>query len=225
MARPRDRIQESSVPSTLPYAAKLGHRKEKGSVEDAVFAATEELLLTYPIADVTVAQILERAGVSRTTFYHYFTSKLTVVSAMLDNLQTELVDVMRPWFGRGERDPEAALRESLVAVAGVWAKHRPVMRASTENWHAEPELGERWVAMMDRFIVDIAAQIDRERAAGAAPPGADSRQIATTLVWAGERLMYIAGWGMMGHNLERDAVDGMVATWMGAVYGGFGGPR
>ena len=51
--------------------------------EQAIFAATEELLEQVPLQDLSVAQIIERAGVSRATFYFYFSSKYAVVTGLL----------------------------------------------------------------------------------------------------------------------------------------------
>lgn len=217
MARPREKRK---APGAFPFAERQAEPRELSSVELAVFTATESLLQTIPVADLTVAQILGRADISRTTFYHYFSSKHAVVSAMLEALQAELVDVMQPWFARGDRAASAAVRDAIVAVADVWARHRPILRASTENWHAEPEIGRPWVAMMDRFTTDIAAQIERERAAGTAPAGVAAEDLARTLVWGSERMLYLAGFGIHGERREHEAVDALIAMWIGTIYHG-----
>jgi AcrR family transcriptional regulator len=220
-ARPRPRHVTTTADTGrehgLPFAAKAVSA-EPSAIEQGIFTATEELLQETSLDDLAVAQILERADVSRTTFYRYFTSKHQVVSAMLGALQAELVDVMQPWFARGDREPEAALRDAMSAVASVWARHRPVLRACSEHWHADPEIGERWVMMMDRFAADISKQIDRERRKGNAPKGVSSSKLAMHLTWGSERLLYLAGFGMCGPRMEDDAVDAIVATWLGTVY-------
>jgi AcrR family transcriptional regulator len=183
-----------------------------------IFSATEGLLQHTPLGDLAVADILLEADVSRTSFYKYFTSKAMVVSAMLRTCQAELRDVMGPWSGRGGRPADQALREALDAVAKVWGRHRPVLRAGSESWHAEPEIGPQWIAMMDYFTESIGRQITRERKAGVAPDGVDSLQIARHLAWGGERLLYLAGFGMYGDGYESEVVDAMVAIWLGAIY-------
>lgn len=203
--------------ASYPFAARRGDAAPS-AVETTIFTATEDLLSTTSIADLTVADVLARARVSRTTFYRYFTSKHQVVSALLEAVQAELVDVMQPWFARSGRPPAEALHEALSAVARVWARHRSVLRASSEDWHADPAIGERWVAMMDRFTEDIATAIDAERQAGAAPGGAASVDLARHLSWGSERMFYLAGFGLCGPELEQDAVDAMVAVWIGTIY-------
>lgn len=208
----------STAQRAYPFAAKADAPRPPSTVEAGIFAATEALLQRKPIGDLTVADILAEADVSRTTFYKYFTSKAMVVSAMLRACQAEMLDVMRPWATRGERPAEEALREAMDAVAKVWQRHRLVLRAASESWHAEPEIGQQWVAMMDYFVEDISRQITHERKAGVAPPGEDSKQVARLLAWGGERLFYLAGFGLCGPGHESAAVDAMVAVWMGAIY-------
>jgi len=214
--RPRTAKNSAAVTERpFPFAARGTSRS---TIEQTIFDATEDLLQSTSLEDLTVAHILERADISRTTFYRYFTSKHQVVSAMLEAVQQELVDVMQPWFTRGDRAPDAALSDALGSVADVWGRHRPVLRACSEHWHSDPEIGERWVAMMDRFTSDISRQIDRERKAGEAPKGVDSRKLALHLAWSCERLFYLAGFGLAGDNREQDAVDVLVAAWVGALY-------
>jgi AcrR family transcriptional regulator len=223
MTRPRQRSRTKSPPfggnatRLFPFAVKA-KKDAPSEIERSIFEATEDLLQSISFDELTVAHILERAGISRTTFYRYFTSKHLVVSAMLDELQAELVDVMRVWVQRADRAPEKALSDAMTAVADLYTRHRPVLRAGSENWHSDPEIGERWVRMMDRMSADIAQQIEHERKRGSAPGGVDSRSLARCLIWGSERAFYLAGYGHLGAKLERDAVDVIVATWLGSIY-------
>jgi AcrR family transcriptional regulator len=201
----------------LPFAGKA-ETEAPSPVEQEIFDAMEELLTTTSLDDLAVAQILEKADVSRTTFYRYFTSKHQVVSALLAALQLELVDVMQPWYTRPEESPKQALTESITAVAQLWQRHRPVLRACSENWHSDPEIGEKWVAMMDRFASGTSRQIEYERRRGLAPKGVSSRKLALHLTWSSERQLYLAGFGMYGPKLEMDAVETIVAMWLGSIY-------
>jgi AcrR family transcriptional regulator len=202
----------------MPYDTRKAAVKGPSGAEQSIFATTEALLNTTPLSDLTVEEILQHAGVSRTTFYKKFASKYSVVSAMLKNLQAELVDIMRPWFADEQATPSAALRDAITAVAELWQRHRPILRASSENWHAEPEVGRPWTAMMARFVHDIAEKIDEERLRGIAPAGVDSTALARTLVWSSERMLYLAGFGLCGDHRELDVIDALVATWVGTIY-------
>ena len=208
-----------SATANFPFATKANSETAGASlIQRRIFDATEQLLQTKSLGDLTVADILPVAGVSRTTFYRYFTSKHMVVSARLKELQDELLGVMLPWSTRGKRPPGEALREAMTDVATVWSLHRPVLRASSESWHREPEIGEQWVAMINTFVADIAHQIDRERKAGVAPDGIDSTELARHLAWGSERMLYLAGFGICGPGLEKDVVESLVAVWTSVIY-------
>jgi AcrR family transcriptional regulator len=190
--------------------------------EGAIFEATERLLVEVPLHDLSVAQIIEEAGVSRATFYFYFSSKFAVVTGLLAQVMEEIYEVVQPFTAREDGTaPEVALRQSLEASTALWAAHRPALRAVTEHWHEFDELRALWLSVVQRFTLAVAAEIDRERKAGIAPPGPDSRQVAAALIWGTERCLYVAGLGV-DENIprEQDLVEPLMSLWLGGLYGG-----
>jgi AcrR family transcriptional regulator len=174
-----------------------------------------------PLHDLTVADIIAEAGVSRATFYFYFSSKFAVLNALLAQVTDEIYEVSQPYLNRDEEEPpEHALRRGLEAATAVWSQHRAVLRATAQSWHAVPELQELWLGVFERFTEAFAAEIDRERAAGIAPDGPDSRQLSACLLHATERCLYVAGL-RVDRNLpdEESIVGPVLALWEGAIYG------
>jgi TetR/AcrR family transcriptional regulator, ethionamide resistance regulator len=186
-----------------------------------IFAATEELLERVPLHDLSVAQIIDQAEISRATFYAYFSSKFDVVVGLLTNVLDDVYDVARLFIERPDDEPpDQALRRALDATTRVWRTHRFALRAATEHWHSVPELRAMWLGMVARFTDGIAGEIDRQRAAGIAPPGTDSRELTAVLLWATERSLYVAGLDA-GSPLpsEQRSVPALYAVWRGAIYG------
>jgi AcrR family transcriptional regulator len=198
-------------------------RRHTGSsaTEVAIFEATERLLATQGLHDISVADILEEAGISRATFYFYFSSKFAVVTGMLGRLYEEIFEVVQPFISREEDEsPEQALRRSLQASADVWTQHQAAMRAVHEHWAVVPELRAAWLEIVERFTDALAAAIDRDRAAGLAVNGPSSHQLAAMLLWSTDRCLYVASLGVDDDLLgERETVEPLMAIWMGAVYG------
>ena len=187
-----------------------GHRGSS-EAETAILDAAERLLADVPLHALSVAQIIREADTSRATFYFYFSSKFGVLTALVARVMDEVYEVSRP---------TEALAARVRAATVVWSSHRPVLRATVENWHAFPELRTLWLSFIERFSRAIAAEIDHERARGKAPAGTDSRQLATVLAWTVERSLYVAGLGV--HDFladETDAADALASIWLGAVYG------
>lgn len=213
---PSRKQQATRVVSMTTRAQRL--RRAPGEVRAVVFAAVEELLREVSVSDLSVERIIVQAEISRSTFYAHFTSKYHLLTALLDDLEVEFDKALGPWFSTEHEDPEVTLRVSLTAVSELWRKHQPIMRAASETWHMVPELGARWVELMNHYIDTIAARIDYLRQRGLAPQGVNSKIIAQVLGWGGERMHYVAGWNLYGAAGESDAVEVLMTIWLGAIY-------
>ncbi len=186
-----------------------------------MFAATERLLSGVPLHDLSVADIIGEAGISRATFYFYFSSKYAVVSGLLARVMGEIFEVVQPFVQRSpEVEPQAALRTSLEAAIALWVSHRPALRAIHESWNATDELRSLWTSVVEQFTIAVGAELDREREAGLAPAGADSYALAATLLWGTERCLYVAGLGVDPRlSSEAETLEPLMAMWCGAMYG------
>ena len=188
-------------------------------MEMAILDATQNLLQTTALSDVSVARIIEQAEVSRTSFYFYFSSKEDVVVALVKETSREVAGLIQPLLNRGDTPPEDAVRESLTHWMTVAGEHAPVLAAAAEEWPRSPEIGEVWLRVMRRVSDALARAIDAERSAGVAPAGVDSKTLATSLVWATERTFHVSAIGMQWLPDVESAIEPLVQMYMGAIYG------
>ena len=65
-----------------------------------------------------MADIIDAAGVSRTSFYAYFASKTAVIAECLREVMDQVIVAVRPFHSQSGGDAEAAIRVSLPAVGG-----------------------------------------------------------------------------------------------------------
>jgi AcrR family transcriptional regulator len=185
-----------------------------------VLEATARLLQTTSLADLSVAQILAAADVGRTSFYENFTSKDDVVVKLMDSLSDEMAAGMAPMFERGERSADDAFALGLRHLIDTAARYAPLLVAVSEEWPAIPALREIWFRLQGDFTKRLARLIDAERAAGAAPPGADARALAASLVWTAERAFHVAVGGGHPTLANADAVVApLVQLFVGTIYG------
>jgi TetR/AcrR family transcriptional regulator, ethionamide resistance regulator len=220
------------TPETAPHESivrplfsnAVGPRAHDGAsdAELAIFSATERLLDSTALQKISVAMIIKEADVSRGTFYHYFGSKHGPVAGLVARVMNEIHDQVQPYLSRSAAEaPEVALRRSLQSAIDVWGKHRHVIRAATEHWPEIPELRTLWLGSVERFTDGIAAEIDRERTLGIAPPGPDSRSLAAALLWGTEHCLYVAGLRADDDLPDETAtLEPVLAMWLGTVYGG-----
>jgi TetR/AcrR family transcriptional regulator, ethionamide resistance regulator len=186
----------------------------------AVLEATAELLQTTALADLSVAQILDAAGVGRTSFYEHFSSKDDVVVKLMQSLSEEVAEELTPMLERGRRSPDEAFRLGLANLVGVASRYAPLVVAVSEEWPAISELKEIWFGMLGDFTVRLARMIESERAAGVAPEGADARALAASLVWTAERVFHVAAGGDHPTLVNVSTiVQPLTQLFVGTIYG------
>ncbi|MVU80736.1 TetR family transcriptional regulator [Nocardia sp. ET3-3] len=192
----------------------------RGSTELAVFSATTHLLRETPLQDLTVAQILARARVSRANFYHYFASKYDVITAMVERLVEDTHSTEGPWHAELGESHRQAMEDNLRHTIDLWSSQSELICAVVEHMHVVPQLASAWNLMLDRFISEMTTQLDQARAGGDAPDGAPAAMIAAILVSGYERCFYVGARAYDSHLPNPEAaVDSIVELTLAALYG------
>ena len=109
--------------------------------EDRLREAALELFLEHGYENVTVAEITERAGLTRRSFSRYFTDKRDVLFAGSEQLPVALADSVR--HAEETLSPFEAVLTALVDVAGGLADQAPLAAQRRAVVRASPELQER----------------------------------------------------------------------------------
>ncbi|WP_354698863.1 hypothetical protein DSM112329_04561 [Paraconexibacter sp. AEG42_29] len=118
------------------------------------------------------------------------------------------------------RPVEDVFRDGITAWLDGAAANHQIWLAATEGWPRAPELRELWLGVGKAVGEQIAVVIDRDRAAGVAPPGADAQALGATLAWATERAFHVALFGGHGTLTGLDAiVEPLVQLYVGTIYG------
>jgi TetR/AcrR family transcriptional regulator, ethionamide resistance regulator len=187
-------------------------------VANAILDAAERLLAEHGLADLTVADVIEAAGVSRGSFYFYFESKQAVVAGLLERIVDEIHEASLPWLERGDTPPERALRAAVGGSLALWRRHAAVLRSTVESWQSDPAIRNLWGEVLERFTRAAAAQIERDRDSGLAADGPPAPALAGALVAMNERSFYFA---VVGTDPRSDAEleDALAFIWLSAVYG------
>jgi AcrR family transcriptional regulator len=188
--------------------------------EAAIMAATEELLQQRSFSELNVADIIEVAGVSRTTFYAYFPSRTAVIAECLRRVTGEIAVAVDPFLTDALTDPEAAIRSSLRRWVALATAHGALLRTVSEQWPHDAQLRELWLAVMETFSAGTAGVIEAARARGQAPAGADPLALATCLMWGYERVLHVSLTGEADGLPDPDTIIEPLAQMMTAgVFG------
>ncbi len=194
------------------------HSSKRAAVEASVMQATEALLAdgaSYP--ELAVEQIATRAGISRTAFYFYFRDKRELLMRVTEGVAEQLYERAAHWWG-GEGEGAAELAEALGSVVGIYRRHAPLLRAIVEAAAYDETTAIAWRVLVRRFVDATRARIEREQAAGNVDAELPAETIAFGLCWMTERAAYehLVQDGDVG---DETLVDGLLAIWLGAVYG------
>jgi AcrR family transcriptional regulator len=109
--------------------------------KDRLRAAALDLYLEHGYENVTVAQITERAGLTRRTFSRYFTDKRDVLFAGSEQLPPALADAVRQ--ADQALAPFEAMLTALVDIGGQLAGQVPHAAQRRAVIRTSPELQER----------------------------------------------------------------------------------
>lgn len=186
----------------------------------ATLAATERLLRERPLHQLSVADIIDAAGISRTSFYAHFPSKTAVIADCLRGVLDQVTVAVAPLHGHTGADPETAIRVSLRQWVEVCKEHGALLRAVSEEWPHDEQLRELWFAVMETVTAGTAKVIRVARRDGQAPPGADPRALASCLTWGYERVLHVAFVGEAPGLPDPDAiVEPLTQLMIGGLFG------
>lgn len=159
-------------------------------IAERMLPTVEELIeAEQGFSNVTVAQILGRSGLSRTTFYRHFTDKTDVLLALGEPVLRVLVDTaVRAWEPVGTMTQER-LEEEMRRAAEAYLPHVLVLKAMTEA----SAYDERVRGLYDQGFADvrraIAASLKRGRRSGALRADLRPDEAAGWITWMVERGM------------------------------------
>lgn len=92
-------------------------QKRSTSKVDEILKAAEELLLEKSIEEITTTMIAERAGVTRTSMYHFFPSKIDVFDALSERYYAQLREHVISFFDPRKQEE---YHQAWIGVSSVY---------------------------------------------------------------------------------------------------------
>ena len=143
----------------------------------------------------------------------------SVLLALLDGVVLEARarrdDALRvPASGTADR-----WRQVIHAIQDPFRTHRAVTLAAAEARATSVAVRDVWNGVMERFVAETAAELDAERARGAAPAGPPARDLAIALNWMNERVLHSSFTAQQPALEPGDAVEVLLTVWLRTIYG------
>jgi AcrR family transcriptional regulator len=147
----------------------------------------ERLLQEQSFRDLTVAQVMNEAGLPRTTFYRYFPDLESILILGVAQVSEELGDAAVLWLDDAT-DPVASLTPAAHALVDVYRRHGRLLLAFAEAAATAPSVEIAWQASVGSFV-DLAAVRIRALVAAGRSDIRHPDETATALIWMTERFL------------------------------------
>ncbi|GGF31102.1 HTH-type transcriptional regulator EthR [Subtercola lobariae] len=171
-----------------------------------------------PLEDISIEELATGAGISRPTFYFYFSSKDDVLLALLDQVISQVEHRVAALPRDFDVDPEAAWRRSIAVFVEVFTEHRAVSAAAITGRVRNAEVHDLWAKSMQTWVGYSTEVILAERARGAAPEGVDAGELATALNLMNERVLGAAFTGETPAIDHSHVLDVLSGIWIRSIY-------
>jgi TetR/AcrR family transcriptional regulator, ethionamide resistance regulator len=182
-----------------------------------ILAAATELVRERTYAELSVGEIMEKAGRERTIFYRHFDglgdlllqASLEAVGKLYQ-AQTELAAT------RENADP-ASVRAAIESAARIYSENGPLLRAVTEAGLSDPQIREQGEALrtqLNTLVVDMLNAVPEVQA----NPPADIHETARALNLLSE--VYLRDtFGREARIPVEKAVQTLTEIWLAVING------
>jgi AcrR family transcriptional regulator len=189
-------------------ARRLANRRRRNEAREQILEVARRELKIRPFRELSVDELMQATGLSRTAFYRYFPDREAV-----------LVDLLREVWGEfaeaRDADPDLTRASSRPGLARLIADNRAVLKAVADAAPGDEEVERAYRAFMhDYWINDLTTRIADAQSRGLAA-GLDAQVAGEALGWMAERLVT--------QSLDRDprqVLDTIVAILVKCLYGG-----
>jgi AcrR family transcriptional regulator len=181
----------------IPGSPRTSSRREqrREALVARLLTAIEELLADgASYSALSVDEIIEGAGIPKSTFYYHFADKGEVLIAISAGAVAEIVTISDGLYAQGlHRHREGfsvAVRETMQA----WLAHVPLMNALSEFAAHNPAVKDQFLAGWRHAQLRVATHIREGQAAGFVRPDLHPEYVAGWLTWMAERGMGLLVW-------------------------------
>ncbi len=206
MSASRNRTEKPPVSRNLENLDKKEDQRVRRT-RDRLGDALVELLVQKPFDDITVQDVLDRAGVSRSTFYTHYRDKNDLFLTDAEEFFEGMATALSRFGDKSERI--APVQELSAHIAEV----RPFYNALVESgrMHDVMELGQEHFA---RGIEQRLNEIPRARTIPSDRRGAIAHGLAGSL------FSLLAWWVQHGMTMSPEEMDKLFhrLVWTGAIY-------
>jgi AcrR family transcriptional regulator len=180
-------MSTSSAGQAAPSRREL---QRAASVSRIVTSAEELLSEADHFSDISVEQVISRAGVSRSTFYSYFDDMGHVLRTVGAGVVGEVVESAREWMDLDSGVSQARLTEIFGGLITTYRRRAKLLAALADASSYDTGVREEFHRLLTIGHTELAKHIRRAQQSGSANSALDPESTAAWLVWMIERGLY-----------------------------------
>lgn len=162
---------------------------------------------------------MQRTGMTRSTFYHYFSGVDELAIGLLEELEHDIRASVDTWLrGDGGDDPRAATVRHLTEMFEVMEKHRVPVRALGEAAGGHPLFYRRWQTRVVDHFVELTTGFIRRQIARGRSRADDPERLARSLILMNDAVAH----DVMLRDADGDLADTaavVAGVWNAAIFG------
>lgn len=163
------------MPTSSPAGRRVQARHGRKESRERIVAAATDLVRERSYGELSVGEVMERAGFGRTIFYRHFDDLGDLLVRASREAIEELYDAQQA-LARTTIDHDV-VAEAIGAGVSVYRRHGPLLRAIAEAAASDPEVAAGYQAVRHRFD-GLAEEALAKRAGG---DGQDQAETARAL--------------------------------------------
>jgi AcrR family transcriptional regulator len=163
--------------------------------------------------DLSVEDILERAGVPRSTFYYHFRDKGELLIAASADAVAEIVEISNGLYMEGVHRSRRKFTAAVRRTVEAWSAHVPLMNALSELAAYNPAVKEQFLAGWRHAQQRVAEHIRDGQAEGFVRHDLNPEYVAGWLTWMAERGIALLVWPAPESQLEEISTALATTVW------------
>lgn len=166
------------MPATQLWSVRTGRDRLDSQTRAALITAAGLTFSRLGYARTTVADITERADVSRATFYVYFASKDDVFRVLTERLRDAFLQAQEA-HGADQGDPVAVATAAVTEFVDVYAGNLAFITVLEHQALTDEDLRGMWQGIRERLLRRMTRFVQRLVADGVAHPLGPPDMVAT----------------------------------------------
>ena len=207
--------QKNNYKPIIVVKGKVTLRKSDRT-QQSILDAALNYLWVHPYRELTVSELMSKAGSSRSAFYRYYEDLPAMMEHLLNEFKEKIMAATAAWL-TGEGDPIPLLKESLGNMVKVSYQYGPILRAVLDAAPMNERLEKAWTRFAKDFDDAVTHQIEHQQKAGLIKPF-DAHPVAMALNRMDSE-MVSHHFGRRPRGSQTAVRDAIIRVWVATLYG------